>query len=212
MGIRKYRRKYYDFFSHFYDAFIALHSRDQRGELREFLVQQANLKPANRALDICTGTGSVLPNLQKQVGAEGLVVGVDFSHGMLQAANKRWRDTFPHFCLVEADVAHLPFREGSFDSVTCSHAFYELKGETQDAAMQEIVRILKKGKPFLMMEHDVPRKLTIRVLFYLRIFFVGSGSALKFLRNEEQMFQRYFRQVRKIRSNTEDSKIFICQN
>ncbi len=38
MGMRKYRRKYYDIFSRFYDAFIAMHSRDQSGDLRQFPV------------------------------------------------------------------------------------------------------------------------------------------------------------------------------
>ena len=48
----------------------------------------------------------------------------------------------------------------SFDAVTCSHAFYELKGETQERTLREILRILKPGKTFLMMEHDVPERLS----------------------------------------------------
>ena len=211
MGTRKYRRKYYDFFSHFYDAFIALHSRDQSGDLRKFLVQQANLKSADRALDICTGTGSVLPNLQEHVGSEGFVVGLDFSHGMLQAARGRWERKFPHICFIEADVAHLPFGDSSFDGVTCSHAFYELKGDTQDNALREIGRILKKGKLFLMMEHDVPDKPLIRFLFYVRIFFMGSGKAMEILGREEALFQKYFAHVQRIVSPSGGSKIFLCR-
>ena len=211
MGIRKYRRKYYDFFSHFYDAFIALHSRDQSGELRKFLVQKANLKIGDSALDICTGTGSVLPNLQEHVGSEGLVVGLDFSRGMLRAARERWERKFPYICFIEADVAQLPFRESSFEGVTCSHAFYELKGDTQDGALREINRILKKGHSFLMMEHDVPVKPIIRFLFYLRIFFMGSGKAMEILGREDAVFQKYFARVQRIRTPSGGSKIFLCR-
>ncbi len=55
---------------------------------------------------------------------------------------------FNNISLEEADAVHLPFAGGSFDAVTCSHAFYELKGEVQKRALREIVRVLKPGKPF----------------------------------------------------------------
>jgi len=40
-------------------------------------------------------------------------------------------------------VGRLPFAAGSFDAVTCSHAFYEIKGETQRWALEEILRVLR---------------------------------------------------------------------
>ena len=67
---------------------------------------------------------------------------------------------------------------GAFDAVTCSHAFYELKGDTQDQALQEIVRVLRPGGNFLMMEHDVPANPFVRALFYLRLTFIGAGQAI----------------------------------
>jgi len=77
-------------------------------------------------LDLCTGTATLVTHLQAKVGAEGQVVGLDFSHGMLQAAQEKTRK-FANVHLVEADAGSLPFAAGSFDAVTCSHAFYELK-------------------------------------------------------------------------------------
>ncbi|NIQ52146.1 MAG: methyltransferase domain-containing protein, partial [Gammaproteobacteria bacterium] len=59
-------------------------------------------------------------------GVDGLVVGVDFSRGMLEEARRKVAG--PPAALVQADAEHLPFRDGSVDAVTCSHAFYELKG------------------------------------------------------------------------------------
>ena len=66
---------------------------------------------------------------------------------MLKVAQEKTR-SFANVYLVEADAGSLPFVAGAFDAVTCSHAFYELKGETQDRALQEIVRVLKPKEPF----------------------------------------------------------------
>ena len=40
---RYWRRRYYDFFAHFYDRFIALHARKDASGTRSFLVAHAAL-------------------------------------------------------------------------------------------------------------------------------------------------------------------------
>lgn len=88
--MRRGRRIYYDLFSRFYDGFVSLHSRDKQGAARKFLV---NLVPKGTAavLDLCTGTGTILPLLQNRLGTRGRVVGADFSRGMLQVASTNQR-------------------------------------------------------------------------------------------------------------------------
>jgi len=199
---------YYNIFSHFYDLFIALHSTDKQGKLRNYLAEKIGLKKGNRVLDLCTGTGSLLLSLEKHVGKNGIVVGLDFSRGMLNVAKSKM-SPYKNIYLIEADASMLPFKEGVFDAVTCSHAFYELKGETQKKALKEIVYILKKGKSFFMMEHDVPNNLLIRILFYIRIFSMGSKKALNILKKEEKIFKNYFSFVHKIKTETGRSKIII---
>ncbi len=125
------------------------------------------------------------------------VFGVDFSHGMLKMAREKTK-SFANVRLVEADAGSLPFATGSFDAVTCSHAFYELKGETQDQALQEIVRVLRPKGTFLMMEHDVPANPLVRILFHFRLAFMGAERAVIFLRNEREVLERCFRSVEKV--------------
>jgi demethylmenaquinone methyltransferase/2-methoxy-6-polyprenyl-1,4-benzoquinol methylase len=84
--MRPPRQIYYDLFSLVYDFIIRLHSRDREGSLRGFITEKANLLQGDRALDLCTGTGSVAIELAKQAGGKGLVVGLDFSRGMLEKA------------------------------------------------------------------------------------------------------------------------------
>jgi demethylphylloquinol methyltransferase len=208
--MRSFRRSYYDFFSRFYDRFVALHSSDAQSAVRRYLSELVPVKEGERILDICTGTGSLLPHLRQKVGPSGSVVGVDFSRGML-AANRQKTKGFENVSLVEADAAFLPFAGSSFDAVTCSHAFYELKGETQERVLREILRILKQGKAFLMMEHDTPKNSLLRALFYIRMISMGAKRALVILKHERRTLESYFSRVEKMASLSGRSKIMICR-
>jgi ubiquinone/menaquinone biosynthesis C-methylase UbiE len=202
----RYRVRYYDAFSRVYDRFVAAHSSDREGRLRELLADRTALSRGARALDLCTGTGAMLPGLARRAGAGGLVVGLDFSRGMLQQARGKLGST-PGVALVRADAEQLPFRAGSFDAVTCSHAFYELKGEGAEQALAEVARTLRPGGSFLMMEHEVPRKPLIRLLFYVRLLSMGLRKALEVLGSEEALFRRHFEAVERVTTETGGSKI-----
>jgi ubiquinone/menaquinone biosynthesis C-methylase UbiE len=207
--VRKFRQKYYDLFSKVYDRFVALHASDKQGVLRDILAEQTGAEPGDCVLDICTGTGAALRPLAGRVGAKGLVVGLDFSSGMLAAASKKTRKD-GQVCLVQADSGRLPFKSGMFSAVTCSHAFYELKGATQVNTLDEIKRCLKPGKPFLMMEHEVPENRLVRLLFHIRLMSMGRERALQILKHEAGFLKQHFRQVRKAAVVTGKSKIYIC--
>jgi demethylphylloquinol methyltransferase len=208
--MRRGRRVYYDKFSRFYDRFVALHSRDKQGLARKFLVDQIPVQSGSSVLDLCTGTGSLLAPMHVRIGSHGRIVAVDFSHGMLIVAAKKIKD-LTNICLVEADAGGLPFRASMFDAVTCSHAFYELKGETQTNALEQIARVLKPQGVFLMMEHDVPANRFIRALFYLRLTFIGAGSAIAFLRHEQEVLETYFGTVEKVVAPAGRSKVMVCR-
>ncbi len=204
------RRVYYDVFSGFYDRFVALHSRDRQGHARRFLADQVAVGRAGRVLDLCTGTGTLLTYLRDGVGGGGRVIGLDFSRGMLKVGRRKsagWENVH----LVEADAGGLPFAAGAFDAVTCSHAFYELKGDTRERALGEIVRVLRPGGSFLMMEHDVPANPVVRFLFTVRLTVIGAGRAKAFLREEQRFLKGYFSSVRRVLAPAGRSKVMICR-
>jgi ubiquinone/menaquinone biosynthesis C-methylase UbiE len=204
------RRLYYNGFSSFYDRFVDFHSRDKQGLTRKFLADQLPVEEGASVLDICTGTATLLSHLQAKVGFDGRVVGMDFSRGMLKVGRDKVK-SLVNIHLVEANAKHLPFAAGTFDAVTCSHAFYELKGETQDGALREILRVLRPKGAFLMMEHDVPLNPFVRALFYLRLAFMGTGRAVCILRHEQELLGRYFGRVEKVVVPAGRSKILICR-
>ena len=207
--MRRTRRAYYDAFSRFYDRFVALHSRDTGGLARKFLADRLPVQEGGAVLDICTGTATVLSHLQAKVGSDGRVVGLDFSRGMLKVGRDKIR-FFPNIHLVEADAGSLPFAAGTFDAVTCSHAFYELKGGTRECALREILRVLRPKGAFLMMEHDVPANPFVRALFYLRLACIGTARAASFLRHEQKVLEGYFARVEKVVSPAGRSKVMVC--
>lgn len=178
--------------------------------MREEFAAETGVRNGDTVLDICAGTGSLLLSLQRRVGVKGRVVGIDFSMGMLQAARAKSAH-YPTIHLVQADAAELPFKHETMDLVTCSHAFYELKDDTGNKCLQEVSRVMKEDGRFLMMEHDIPENFFIRLLFYLRIFSMGSKNALMILGNEETAFQEHFSSVVRTTTRRGRSKIFTCQ-
>jgi len=206
------RRIYYDLFSKIYDFIIRLHSRDIAGSLRRFIVEKANLSEGDKALDLCTGTGAVAVELTKQVGETGFVIGLDFSWGMLEKAKEKARKfRIDRLHLVQANASQLPFKKSSFHAVTCSHAFYELKGDERARAIHEVSRILIHGGRFCLMEHAKPKRLFPRLLFYGRVFFLGAKDARKFLAEEGSIFGERFENITKVMSPTGQSKLIYAE-
>jgi ubiquinone/menaquinone biosynthesis C-methylase UbiE len=209
--MRTFRQRYYDSFSDFYDRFVALHSRHRHGKLRDLVADSMGLTRGDRVLDICTGTGTALCHLRKRVGEDGAIVGMDFSKGMLEAAQAKVLQ-YDNVFLIQGDAASLPFKKGAFDAATCSFAFYELRSETQEDFLQQVGAVLKIGKPFVMVEHDIPKNSFVRILFYLRLFSMGRRRALEILKHEQFFLARHFRSVKRIAMPASQAKIIICKN
>jgi len=211
LGPRVARRKYYDLFSHFYDAFIRLHARGDEDDTRHFLVDAAQLetKPAPGILDVCCGTGSVIEAFAERY-PEALLVGYDFSHGMLRKAQGKKADTRAVY--VEGDASELPFSASSFDVVSCSHALYELKGQARERALWEMKRVTHPDGVVLLMEHEVPSHPFVKFLFNVRLIFMGSDDAREFVEGGLQRLRKIFSRVTLSCSPSGKSRLMICRN
>jgi len=207
-SVRRLRRFYYDLFSKVYDGVIALHSADRAGRLRAWLVERAGVELGMRVLDLCTGTGSVALEARRVVGRTGLVVGVDFSRGMLEKARDKAGDA-QGLAWVEASAPFLPFKEGSFHVVLCSHAFYELKDWEKVWTLAEVKRVLIPGGRFCMMEHEEPAHSFVRFLYKVRLASMGSWDSARFVTREVLLLSRFFKDVRKEKSPTGNSKLLV---
>ena len=207
--LRTGRQKYYNVFSHFYDWFIKMHSRNYRDETRKFLVDSARLEDRRRprVLDICCGTGSVVLSFVERF-PDILAVGYDFSIGMLRKAREKNLSEKVNFIMGDAEI--LPFADDYFDIVCCSHALYELKGQVRKKALLEMKRVVKPGGSVLIMEHELPQKFFIKILFYIRILMMGPSDSMEFLKEGVNPFRDIFTHVTFKHTGSGKSKLFTC--
>lgn len=103
---------------------------------------------ADRALDVCCGTGAAMRMLRPLCREK--VVGVDFSRGMLDEASRRLADApgIAAIELVHGDVLDLPF-ERAFDVVTSVGAFGHVLPRNEERFVRGIARALRPGGRFV---------------------------------------------------------------
>ena len=100
------------------------------------------LQPGQTVLDVCTGTGDLLPRLAKRVGKQGRVIGLDFSEEMLEVGQKR----FPELSNThwqQGDAMALPFEANSFDGAIVSFGLRNVSDIQK--TVNEMARVVKPG-------------------------------------------------------------------
>ena len=144
--------------------------------------------PTARVLDLCCGTGDLALAFRKEapVGAE--IIGSDFVPEMLERARAKAVALGAVITFVEADALALPFKDASFDLVSCSFGFRNLAN--YERGMLEIFRVLRPGGAVAILEFAEPRGKLFGSLyrFYFRQvlprlggLISGSSSAYTYL-------------------------------
>ena len=106
------------------------------------LLTAAEINGGDRVLDVATGTGEAAQVALSQVGDSGLVVGVDISRAMLDAACIRLSS--PRFVPVISDGQALVFPDATFDAVLCQLGLMFFPDPAR--ALAEFRRVLKPGR------------------------------------------------------------------
>jgi ubiquinone/menaquinone biosynthesis C-methylase UbiE len=100
---------------------------------------------SGNVLEVGVGTGVNLP----LYAADARVVGVDASGPMVEVAAARRAGAKTR--AVQADVQHLPFADGTFDTVTGSLLFCSVADPAQ--GLGELKRVLTGGGALRLVEH-----------------------------------------------------------
>ncbi len=106
----------------------------------EHLVDHVGVGPADRVLDVATGTGHVALAAARR-SAES--VGIDYVPALLDIARRRAAAEDLAVELAEADAEHLPYDDASFDVVLS--AIGVMFAADHDAAARELVRVTRPG-------------------------------------------------------------------
>jgi demethylmenaquinone methyltransferase/2-methoxy-6-polyprenyl-1,4-benzoquinol methylase len=118
---------------------------------------RAVVRPGNRVLDACCGTGDLGIAARREGGQ---VTGVDFSERMLERARRK----APEVEWVQADVMELPFDAASFDAVTVGFGVRNVAD--LEAGLRELRRVLRPGGRLGVLEITRPNGL-LRPFFRL---------------------------------------------
>lgn len=115
-------------------------------------------------LDIATGTGDLAINLV-ETGADK-IIGLDISSGMLEIgkAKIRRKHLDDKIDMVLGDSEDLPFEDDFFDAVTV--AFGIRNFENLEKGLKEILRVLKPGGVFIILETSNPTKAPYKQGYY----------------------------------------------
>ena len=132
-----------------YDRAATILSLGQDPRWRHALVEAIDARPADRVLDVATGTGMVAQALHDRYGC--VVVGLDQSADMLSVA--RTRDGV-YESVVEARAESLPFPDATFDHLSFTYLLRYV--DDPAATMRELARVVKPGGRVAMVEFGLP--------------------------------------------------------
>ena len=121
------------------------------------LAAEAVVRPGERVLDACCGTGDLALAAAR---AGGRVTGLDFSERMLERARRKG----PELEWVRGDLLELPFPDGSFDAATVGFGVRNV--ESLERGLAELRRVLRPGGRLAILEITTPRG-PLRVFYRL---------------------------------------------
>jgi ubiquinone/menaquinone biosynthesis C-methylase UbiE len=112
--------------------------------IRAAAVERLRLREGDTVLEVGCGTGRNFRHLQRAIGAEGRLVGFDYSGEMLAAANRLCRRRgWRNVTLVQGDAAELDLGEGGFDGILSVLAMSVIPGHRQ--ALERCRELLRPG-------------------------------------------------------------------
>jgi demethylmenaquinone methyltransferase/2-methoxy-6-polyprenyl-1,4-benzoquinol methylase len=157
---------------------------------KAFAVSVARVRAGERVLDVASGSG----DLARAFAARGAQVWMsDINGPMLARGRDRMLDAGHTMPAVRCDAEHLPFCAASFDCVSVG---FGLRNMThKDAALAEMVRVLKPGGRLLVLEFSRVWKplqkpydlYSFHVLPWLGEKLVGDAASYRYLAESIRM-------------------------
>jgi demethylmenaquinone methyltransferase / 2-methoxy-6-polyprenyl-1,4-benzoquinol methylase len=162
---------------------------------RRFVVQQANLKPGGKLLDLATGTGDIAFEAIKAV-PDIQAIGADFSLPMMRVGQK-----LPLGVKVGwsgADALNLPFPNDTFDAVTSGYLARNVIDIPRMLAEQ--MRVLKPGGRVVVLDSSPPKDNLLRPFIEIHLRYIipllgrivvgkNGADAYKYLPSSTQAFK-----------------------
>jgi demethylmenaquinone methyltransferase/2-methoxy-6-polyprenyl-1,4-benzoquinol methylase len=173
-----------------YDFLNDLQSFGLHRSWKRRVANLAQVRPGDRALDLCCGTGDITFALARR-GAEA--TGLDFSAEMLSIAATRNRQPtritecqVPRF--IQGDAQQIELAENSFDIVTVGYGLRNLT--SWQRGIEEMFRVAKPGARLIVLDFGKPANPIWCAIYFahlkmsvplIGLLFCGNASAYAYI-------------------------------
>lgn len=156
LGKKEQVTKMFDTISGDYDGLNRVISFGIDIKWRKKVVQIVKETQPKVILDIATGTGDLAIALAQTNASK--IIGLDISSGMLEIGKEKIKKQGleTKIEMVLGDSENLPFDDNTFDAITVGFGVRNF--ETLENGLKEILRVLKPGGSFVILETSIPTK------------------------------------------------------
>ena len=139
---------------------------------RRRAARATGLTAGGSALDVACGSGKLTAELARIAGADGRVVGLDFSPQMLEVARRE----HPGTEFVEGDALKLPFDDARFDASSIAFGLRNLADPV--GGLREMLRVVRRRA--VVLEFVRPPKGPVGAAYrlYLKALLPAIGGAI----------------------------------
>ena len=185
----------FDTISENYDGLNKIISFGTDAKWKQKILKMVAAKHPTAILDIATGTGDLAILFAKTSATE--IIGLDISQGMLDIGKQKIEaqklDT--KIQMVLGDGENIPYADNYFDVITVAYGVRNF--EHLEKGLSEILRTLKPGGQFIILETSVPTKFPFKQGYYIYTNFImptignlfsNDKKAYAYLSNSAQNF------------------------
>ena len=154
---------FYKLMSGFYDLLDVIYFRKYETSPRKVVNEM--IKPGDKILELCTGTGTNAVNIAKW-DKSVVVKGVEISKDMLIIAKSKARkESLSNTKFFQMDATNMKFKDKCFDKILLSLVLHETEEEFAGKMITEAIRVLKDDGEIIITEWERSRELLKKIIF-----------------------------------------------